>query len=109
MVKKGAIVSARLCIQHIFCVQTNKHTHKENNKNFMHEEARPSTTEVHKPTESSSDKLQQLQKQAMQRGPKQDYPSRPSTDFSKCKPDTTAAGGKSKKQYPARRCKVCCK
>jgi len=73
----------------------------------MDEEARPSTSEVQNPTQLSSDKLQQLHKQAMQRGPKQDYPSRPSTDFSKCKPDTTAADGKGKKQYPARRCKVC--
>jgi len=74
----------------------------------MHEEARPSTSEVQNPSQVLT-KMQQLQKQAMQRRPKQDYPSRPSTDFSKCKPDTTAAGGKGKKKYPARWCKACCK
>ena len=54
-------------------------------KNFRHEEARPSTWEVQNPTKSSSDILQQLQEQATPRGPKQDYPSRPSKDFCRCK------------------------
>jgi len=74
----------------------------------MHEEARPSTSEVQNPsrvlTDCNSYKIKQCKG-----GPKQDYPSRPSTDFSKCKSDITAAGGKGKKQYPARWCKVCCK
>jgi hypothetical protein len=81
-------------------------TNKENILQELHA-SRPSASEVQNPTGSSSDEL--VQKQAMQRGPKQDYPSRPSTDFTKCKPDTTAAGGKGKKQCPARRCKACCK
>ena len=56
MVKKGGIVSAKLCaLQCIFCVQDTKYTQKLKYKNFLHEVRRSLISEVQNRSESCSD------------------------------------------------------
>jgi hypothetical protein len=91
MVEKVGTVSAKLCtLQCILCVQdTNK---KVRYMNFLHEVARFWISEVQITAKSNSDDLKMPKKQRTPRGPKV---------------EKIVAGGKGKKQYPVRQCKVC--
>jgi hypothetical protein len=107
MVKKAAIVSAKLCnAQCIFCVQNNKHKQKIKFKSFLHQVEGSCISEVQNTTKPSSDELQWLETQPVPSRPKQEPPCRQFRDFSKHKPDKLLDGGEGKK-YPARQCKGC--
>jgi len=85
-------------------LNTNK---KVKYKNFLHDVGRYETSEVQNQNESSSDDPQLPEKQTKPRSPKQDPLGRLSSDFRIHKLEKIVGGGKGKKKYPARECKVC--
>jgi len=74
---------------------------------YMHEVGRSWISEVQNESESNSDDLQMPEKQTTPRVPKQDPPGRLSGDFRIHKLEKFVGGGKGKRKYPARQCKVC--
>jgi hypothetical protein len=86
-------------------LNTNK---KGKYKNFLHKVGRSWVSEVQDRSESKSNDLQLPGKQRTPRGPKQDPPSRLSSDFRIYKlEEKKFGGGKGKKKYSTRQCKAC--
>ena len=75
-------------------------------KNFLHEVGRYGISEAQNQSELSSDDPQFPEKQTKPTGPKHDPPGRLFSDFRIQKLEKIVAGGKGKKKYPARQCKV---
>ena len=88
-------------------LNTNK---KVKYKNSLHEVGRSWISKVQNLSESNSDDLQLPEKQITPRGPKQDSPGRLFGDFRihKLEKIIVGVGGRGRRKYPARLCRVCC-
>ena len=106
--KKVVLYLLNCALFNTFFVYRTLNTNKKvKYKNFLHEVGRSWISEVQNRSESNSDDLQLSEKQTTPRGPKQEPPGKLSGDFIIHKLDKIVRGGKGKRKYPARQCKVC--
>ena len=108
MVKKVVLYLLNCALFNAFFVYRTLNTNKKvKYKNFLHEVGSSWISEVQNQSEFNSGDLQMPEKQTKPRGPKQDPPSRVSSDFRIHKLERNFGGGEGKKKYPTRQCKVC--
>jgi hypothetical protein len=105
--KKVVLYLLNCALFNAFCVYRTLTNKTLRYKNFLHEVARSWISEVQITAKSNSDDLRTPKKQTTPRGPKLDPPGRLSGDFTIHKLEKIVVGGKGKKKYPVRQCKLC--